>query len=212
MIRISFDNSFRQHLPSLLWMIASILPILLLGIAPQNLADLLEFDREQISSGQIWRVYTGNWVHFGLAHTMMNFIGMLAIAALVYWQRHDRYWWLAMALIPVCVGLGLYYDSQLNYYRGFSGAAYGILIIGFILEWRYNRLVMSIAIAILLGKIIQEQIPGYDINYMRDQIGVSVAVKAHFWGVVSGSVCALIILLIQHLSRAGERATHMNGE
>lgn len=212
MIRLQFDDETRKQLPSLLWMILSVLPIMLLQIGGETVGHTLEFNRELIARGEVWRIYTGNWVHFGWQHTLMNFVGMAIIALLVFWQRHDRYWWWAMAIIPVCTGLGLYYDSPLSIYRGYSGAAYGILIVGFILEWRYNRLVMTVAIGVLLGKIVQEQAPDYDINYLKDQIGVSVAVKAHFWGVMSGIVLGAIILIKQLLTNTSSVNPVEDGE
>lgn len=196
-----FDQ-LKAHYKKLLVLCSILLPMLLLSFGDAPFDAFLQFDRALIGEGQWWRLYTGNYVHFGWYHTFMNVGGMLAIAYLVFWCRFEREWWVSMATIPWGVGLGLYFfDADTDIYKGFSGAAYGVLMAGFILEWKYNRVVMSLALAVLIGKIVIEQLPNYDVDYLQREIGVSVAISAHLWGVVSGTLVGLVLAVHRQLKK-----------
>lgn len=199
-------RSLKEHKISLIALAAMLLAVTLMTFFSEATTELLQYDRQLILQGQWWRLYTGNWVHFGGYHIAMNVLGLAAIAYSLFLRRHDLAWWLGVALVPWGVGICLYYFSaDTDIYRGFSAAAYGILILGLLLEWRFNPWIMSIALAVLLGKILYEQMPGYDINYLQSEIGVAVAIDAHLWGVSSGLLLAVAILSWGRFRRKGKK-------
>lgn len=187
--------NFLKQIRFLVATLVVLLVVVMLSLFEPEGSSSLAFRRQLIEQGQWWRLYTANWVHFGGYHVAMNVLGLGAIYYFLFWRRHDVAWWIVLALVPWCVGGGLYlFNPELDEYRGFSAAAYGALMTGLILEWRYSRLIMSIAVLGLIGKIIYEQFPGYDVNYLRDQIGVEVAIDAHLWGALGGSLLGVICL------------------
>lgn len=199
---MSVEEYSLVRLPMKIWSLTAIgvmlLVVFVLAWFDAQTAPLLAFRRSAIDLGEWWRLYTASWVHFGIYHTTMNVLGLAAIGYLLFWRRHDMAWWIGIFTIPWGVGAGLYFFSPgLEEYRGFSAATYGILATGLILEWRYSRWIMSAAIIILAGKIVYEQLPGYDVNYLRDKIGVGVAIDAHFWGVLSGALVGVVYLIYE---------------
>ncbi len=196
-LQAEFKN-IKDHKYSLLAVVFMLLVVVVISLFGESLAESMQFDRYAIAEGQWWRLYSGSLVHFGNKHTAMNVLGLLAIHYALFWRRHDTVWWLCVILVPLGVGFSLFYfGGDTDIYRGFSAAEYGILLTGLMLEWRHNPWVMSAAIGLLMGKIIYEQMPTYDIYYLKDEIGVAVAVDAHLWGVVSGAVLGLIVLIWQ---------------
>lgn len=160
--------------------------MLLFQLLGEEFAGRLSFMPEHIVDGQWWRVLTGHFVHFTFYHTAMNVFGLVMVVYFIFVERPIWAFYSGLLLICVFTSLGLYLDGGLHEYRGFSGVFYGVLVYACLLNFRDNRLMMSAIIAIVLVKIILEQRPGYDVNYLKDQIAVAVAIDAHLWGVVSG--------------------------
>lgn len=174
-------------------MLALVLFFVALHAAGRQTNTLLEFDRDLIQAGAWWRLLTGNLVHYGLYHTAMNGAGLAAVVAVLYWHLPLRYLVVGLVVIPLGVGSGLYW-SDIEIYRGFSGTNYGLLALGLLLGLPYNRRLYTLALLILLGKIVMEQLPGYDVNYLRDRIGVAVAVESHLAGFCTGILMGSFML------------------
>lgn len=192
-----------------LWLSPAVLmAVLFAGGEAWGLA--LSFQPEAIGRGQWWRLVTGHYVHFTAYHTVINALGCALVSAFLF--KDDRLWaWGgALVVLPLVISLGFLAEAgAIDEYRGFSGALYGLLILGLLLNvheqpWLYG----SVALA-LVGKIVYEQMPGYDVLYLEDRIGVPVAVNAHLYGVVGGIAMGLIGLVgrvIQATKNANRKA------
>ena len=64
----------------------------------------------------------------------------------------------------------------------------------------------ALAYCVLLGKIVYEQLPGYDVDYLQGQIGVPVAIEAHLAGFCSGTLIGCVELVRRHLLGRGSRS------
>ena len=53
--------------------------LLLLGIFGDVLNPYLQYSRESISSGQVWRLLSGHIVHLGWFHSVINMLGWLGV-------------------------------------------------------------------------------------------------------------------------------------
>lgn len=158
----------------------------------------LEFHREKIFRGEWWRLITGSFVHFGLYHTNMNCAGFAAVALILFRDLPLRVLLLGLLLLPLGVGLGLL-CSSVDIYRGYSGCNYGFLALGLLLGLRHHYGLYGLALLILAGKIAMEQMPGYDVDYLREEIGVAVAVESHLSGFVSGALLGLLMIGLRAL-------------
>jgi rhomboid family GlyGly-CTERM serine protease len=93
------------------------------------LARALVYDRDAVIAGEWWRLWTGNFVHFGWLHFALDTgLWFLAGWTLVYNYR----WWpnlVALALMPLAVTLTIFYfDPAMNRYGGISGINVGLLV------------------------------------------------------------------------------------
>jgi rhomboid family GlyGly-CTERM serine protease len=56
-------------------------PALLIHAGPEILKSWMVFDRQAIAGGELWRLFTGHWVHFGGEHLILN-LGTLVVFGL----------------------------------------------------------------------------------------------------------------------------------
>jgi rhomboid family GlyGly-CTERM serine protease len=87
--------------------------------------DALEFNRQAVLHGQLWRLVTGSLVHWSREHFLLD-VGAFLIVGLLY-ERHLRrsYPWILLAS-GVAVGCGvLWFRPDMTVYRGLSGVDSG---------------------------------------------------------------------------------------
>ena len=71
-----------------------------------------------------------------------------------------------------------------------------------LIGWRGNPVLHSLVLAVVAGRLVWEQLPGYDVDYLRAWINGRVYVNAHLYGALSGALLAVAMLLV-----AGRRRT-----
>jgi rhomboid family GlyGly-CTERM serine protease len=202
-------NPFRYHFKSILdeyrffwrepiFYLTLALSLLFFAIhfAGEGINRALEFQQLAIRDQAWWRIWGGNFTHFGWYHTAMNAAGFFAVMMILFWHLPWQKSLLVLTLIPVGVGVGLLV-TDVDVYRGFSGANYGLLAYGLLAGLLTNMGAYGVALLVLSGKIALEQMPGYDINYLREEIGVAVAVEAHLSGFITGVLLGVSELMRQ---------------
>ncbi len=87
--------------------------------------DGLQFDRQAILQGQLWRLLTGNLVHWGSEHFLLN-VGAFVAVGLMYERPLGRYYpWILLGS-GAAVGMGvLVLRPDMAVYRGLSGVDSG---------------------------------------------------------------------------------------
>ncbi len=156
----------------------------------------LRYERIAVDGGAWWRLITANLVHSNGWHWLLNAAG----AAFQFWLFQglgNGRQWLAVALLCLLGNvLGLHWFSPaLDWYVGMSGALYGTAAVGGLwLLARREWLVGSILSGYLPLRIGYEQWGGSTAE-LAALIEVPVAVDAHLWGLVSGYLAALLLLL-----------------
>jgi rhomboid family GlyGly-CTERM serine protease len=199
-------DQIRARVPLLILAAVTLVIFLLIEWGGDNVVAALEFHRQAISHGEIWRLLTGNFTHFGEYHTWMNGAGLAALVGILFWYLPARWLAVGVVLVPIAVGVGLYWFASVDVYRGFSGANYGLLAMGLLLALPQQYKLYTLAYCVLLGKIIYEQLPGYNVDYLQAEIGVPVAIEAHLAGFCSGTVIGALGLLRQrHKRRASDQ-------
>lgn len=178
-------------------MVIALLMILLQAFG-SGCFEALRFDHQSIASGQWWRLLTGNLVHWTWVHCAMNVAGLVMLAFI--FSRDFEWHWplLVLVVASISVGAGLYFfDPAIRYYAGFSGVLHGLLYFAVIAGWRRAPSIHLLVLAILIMRLFLEQGANYDINYLKNWIGVSVATGAHLAGAVSGGFLAIINLILR---------------
>jgi rhomboid family GlyGly-CTERM serine protease len=137
-----------------------------LGLLPhapvvgRSLIGWLEFDRTAILHGQVWRLLTGNLVHWSPEHFLLD-VGVFLVVGLIYEPAiRRRYPWLLLAS-ALSVGLGvLVLLPEIRIYRGLSGVDSGQFVLALSVEiglaWHERRrwLWLAPALSIFAVKIL----------------------------------------------------------
>jgi rhomboid family GlyGly-CTERM serine protease len=166
----------------------------------ESLLDLLQYDRTAILQGQIWRLITGNLVHWSAAHFLLD-ISVFVFVGLLFEDSFGKsYPWMLLVVslvvtISVLVGL-----PEMITYRGFSGVDSGQLAGVLCLEFRSRSRKMTEwflligATGMFVVKLLYEVITGrlFFVTESLGDIGAPVPL-AH----VAGTVGALVFLALQ---------------
>lgn len=154
-----------------------------------NAEYMLRYQREAIADGQIWRVFTGHFVHLNLSHALLNATGILLLAVVLARDIPLRYWWTLIALAPFVISLGLWLrQPQLVSYVGFSGVLHGLLYLGVLRMLLVAPMLAGTVLLLLVGRQVWEQTAAYDPDYLRSLIHGRVMPDAHLFGALTGAV------------------------
>lgn len=158
----------------------------------------LRYDRAGIAEGELWRLVTGHFAHLGIAHLVLNVIG-LGIVWMLVGGAHSASGWvfiiaLSLALIDLCFW---FLEPGLGWYVGLSGLLHALLVAGIMSRFRIAK-VESLALAVVLvGKIAFEQLvgplPGSELS-----AGGPVVVNAHLYGAVAGILAVGVLHILAH--------------
>ncbi len=91
-----------------------------------DLSSALIFDRAAIRSGELWRVFSGSWVHYSTEH-LRNNVAAVAACGLMLGRRGPG---LSLALLPLsslAIGAGVFaLRRDVERFAGLSGIACGL--------------------------------------------------------------------------------------
>jgi rhomboid family GlyGly-CTERM serine protease len=165
---------------------------ILFAAAPDTFFPALSLVRTSVEHGELWRLFTSNFVHFGWPHTLMNLAAFLLCAfALLNSVSVQQ----LLGLIVFCclsVGLGVYYfNPEYATYAGLSGAIHGFIVAGLMRNKRHPIWLNAIFIALVFAKIIYEHQPDYQATQLQTLMPVPVAYDAHMYGAIAGLLYGL---------------------
>ena len=178
----------RAHVAALLFALGiALLCTLLQGT---GLIEALRFDRHRIADGAWWRLLSGNFVHLGTSHLVMNLAGLALVVALV-WRRFGALEWALVTLLSsLSVGAGLYaLNPTIGWYVGFSGTLHGLLVAGCLADLRHFPKSAAALLALIGGKLAWEQLAGA-LPGSEATAGGRVVVDAHLYGAIGGLLLA----------------------
>lgn len=169
-------------------------PLILIGLAvlaffsPDDIRELLIYDRGRIQSGEFWRLLTGHFLHTNLNHLLLN-----CAAVAVLWVLHSDYYralgyLLLVVLLALLTGVGLlFFSPSVSWYVGLSGVLHGLIIWGGIHDIQRGWMTGYLIVLGTAGKVAWEQFGG-DTSAAAALIGAPVAIDAHLWGAVAGAL------------------------
>lgn len=103
-------------------------PAVVIAFAPAR-HELLLLDRDVLASGQIWRLWSGHWMHFSTSHLVWNLVVLLAAGTWLERLRPGlllRQVVVAAPLISVTI---MIFEPALRRYGGLSGLATGVTVL-----------------------------------------------------------------------------------
>ncbi|MGA9854192.1 MAG: rhombosortase [Gammaproteobacteria bacterium] len=178
-----------------LWpMLIIVVPCLLLNMGGDPVRQALEYDRSAILHGQVWRVFTGNFVHLGWEHVGEDMAGYVLLYLLLEDVLPGWRCPLLVLLGSLGVGIGILLgDPGLQWYMGVSGALNTLWIAGAMLLMRQRDWIGWLLAVFLSLKLIYEQLQG-PLPWSVSTTGGPVAVDAHLYGTFAGVILGLAIL------------------
>jgi rhomboid family GlyGly-CTERM serine protease len=165
---------------------------------------MFAYDRSAILSGEIWRLWTGHWVHFSNRQSLLDVSLLFLVGMLAEREFGARLTasvlWLGMPVISL--GLLLVAPDLLEY-RGASGLAVLLAWFAASAVWhRQARLRMGLA-ALGFVWIVKTMIDaaGWVSDVVSLPVHVRVAWQAHVLGAVIGWAWACFLLNRQAIRR-----------
>ncbi len=166
--------------------------VVLLALGGDSVTEALRYQASEIKDGEFWRLLSGNLVHLGWPHTLMNLFGLGLIWGL-FWNSFSQIQWLIIALASaLAVSLGLLaFNPQLVWYVGLSGLLHGLFVAGAVGGIRRGDRREAILLVAVVGKLIWEQACGA-LPGSAEMAGGPVVVDAHLYGAAGGALAALL--------------------
>lgn len=154
------------------------------------------YAREAILRGEIWRLYTGHFVHFGGDHVLWNLAVLLVAGVWLEWSRPVATRWFFITT-PAVLGLALLWlEPGLEFYGGLSGIATGLaVLIG--LQWLRGDLrdrCCGLVVLVLVGLKIGSEWSGHASIFVQfSDARVRVVPLVH----LAGAIWAVIFCVAQ---------------
>jgi len=161
------------------------------------------FETRLITDLELWRVFSGHWVHANWIHYFLNMAGFILCLALtgVNWNIWQWVW--RILLLSLGISLGFYVlHPEVSWYVGFSGVLFGLYVLTAYASLK-DQFVMSSILLLFIGvKIILEQYSSVNVT-TGDLIGVPVMVDAHLYGVLMAVLLVLAQTVYRKILQAG---------
>lgn len=165
----------------------------------------LAWDRGQLQAGEVWRLYSGHFVHLGLWHLTLNLLALGLLSVLFAEELGWRSWMLVLGLLPPFISAGLWWGMpSLQGYAGLSGVLHGVFVLGAIRMWSNppDRALSATLLVLVLVKLWLE--PGSaESGVTASLIGGRILVEAHQWGAAGGVAIACVMRCQPSGSHAG---------
>ncbi len=154
--------------------------------------ELLRYQSDIFTTHQLWRLLSGNIVHLGWSHMILNALGLGLIWGL-FWPTFTTGRWLFITLFSaLTVTLGLYwFMPEVTWYVGLSGLLHGLFVAGTIGGIRRGDHREALLLTVIIAKLLWEQIYG-PMPGTADMAGGPVIVESHLLGAIGGAIAALI--------------------
>ena len=183
MIQLPFDRKYILP-PILLTLLSTALMFL-------NTNDLLEFHRNKIATGEIWRIFTGQFVHANPTHLLLNIVGIGFIWLLHAEHRTQSQYYIHTAFLALWTGLGIWlFVPDIKIYTGLSGLLHGVIVWGALKDIQVGMRSGILLFIGIWGKLAWEQYSGPNAD-VGELIQSRVAIEAHLIGAIGGLIMGL---------------------
>lgn len=164
----------------------------LFAFLPDSASQALQYDREGILSGEVWRLFTGHFVHWNFSHLVWDVSVFVVCGLFLEWLRRG----LSVAILlmgPVLIsGALLFLQPDMQYYRGLSAVDLSLFAAICLQAMSYCRLrnrssllvVWGFAFATSILKPLMEAVWGHTFFVSQFGEGVEASPLSHLLGVL----------------------------
>ena len=157
----------------------------------------LRYDRTAILDGEWWRLISGNLVHLGWTHLLLNLAGLILVWLLFHHTLNTRNWIVVTLSSALAVGGGLLlFDPDLQWYVGLSGALHGLFAAGIVAALFSGKRAEWLLLILFVAKLTWEQTVG-SLPGTAELAGGPVIVDAHLYGAIGGAISTLLLLILR---------------
>ena len=154
-------------------------------LAGTDIQALLRYQRHSVMAMEWWRLLTGNLVHLGTAHLVLNLAGLALVSSLFSGVFSAGRWLCVLIASALSTTLGLLIFTPVEWYVGLSGLLHGAFAAGALAEVRAGRRFGYILLLLLAIKLFADLLFGAS-AFTTALIGGEVVVVAHFFGALGG--------------------------
>ncbi|WP_145928854.1 rhombosortase [Termitidicoccus mucosus] len=181
---------------------------LLAAALPPAFTDALQFDRDAIARGELWRFLTAHLTHFGVSHLRWDVFALLLLGTMAE-GKSRRDWLAALAVSAPAITLLVWaLQPHFTHYRGLSGldcAAYGVIVGHLFRDGLRARHHFTLALAVLafaaaLAKCAYELATGTAF-FVGATTAFAPVPLAHLAGVLTGALVTMTPFLRQPATR-----------
>ena len=164
-----------------------------------SFTETLVYQRQSISQGEIWRLFSGHILHTNGYHLILNLSALFML-----WALHGRFYsiknyTLLFLLCSLITSVGIYYfDPTLIQYVGLSGVLHGVFVFGALMDINAKDKTGYLLFLGVWLKIAHEQFYGASTD-VSNLIEANIAVNAHLWGALGGLLFSIIYLYMLHI-------------
>jgi rhomboid family GlyGly-CTERM serine protease len=164
---------------------------LVLALLPESLSRWLEFDRQALGNGELWRLWTAHLVHFSFQHALIDALVLGAAGFIVEKALGARATtWMLGAMAPA-ISIGLWCGSpELTHYRGLSGMATAMVVIAMMhlaRQFPSSRPAITLLAVAMTLKVSGDAL-GHSPDMAGLPAGVAVEWRAHVLGALAAGV------------------------
>ena len=192
-------KNLKTRLPVLSISMALISLLLYFGI---DAGTFLQYDRNSIANGELWRIFTSHWTHWSFEHFLWCTLTFVALGYIC--EEISRKGFVATLAITSCAIPAVLWitDSGMELYRGLSGLASAIFVFGSLMmmlkalrtsDWPRFFLAAAAGFG-YLAKILYEFISGSALFVNTHEIFLPVPL-VHLTGGAVGLIVALILAM-----------------
>jgi rhomboid family GlyGly-CTERM serine protease len=163
----------------------------------------LIYQRGAVEAGEVWRLWTGNIVHFGGLHFIAD-TGLWLIIGWFVEREHPTPARVSLLLIPLAVtGAVYFFEPEMIRYAGLSGMNVGYLVFLALAGWQksWKDWFWPAVLGIHVLELVLESTWGHGMIQFDDPT-VRVATIAHVGGIVFGVVLWLWLNARRRFPRA----------
>jgi len=195
---LTFKNLPLKKKHSLLVAIIALLAILAY-LLNDDIDSLFVYQYQLIIQGELWRIFTGHFLHTNGIHLLLNLAALILLWALHgHFYNLKNYSLLFITSALICSAGLFYFSPEINQYVGLSGVLHGIFVFGAIMDIRHKDKTGYLLFIGVWLKIAHQQFYGAS-KQVSTLIDANVAIDAHLWGAVGGLIfsCCYVIIGIQ---------------
>jgi len=178
-----------------------VVTIALLAILAYLFSDVADvifvYQYQLISQGELWRTFTGHFLHTNGIHLLLNLAALILLWALHgHFYTLKNYGLLFITSAFICSAGLFYFSPQIQQYVGLSGILHGIFVFGAIMDIRHKDKTGYLLFIGVWLKIAHEQFYGAS-EQVSTLIDANVAIDAHLWGAIGGLLfsCGFLVFL-----------------